>query len=129
MEKVNFEEQDHVKFRNKTGEYIGRVFEMRGSEQAVVEVLAVLNHPTQGDLHHPMEVDVPLFHQRKAMSFREKTVIRTQMLSNYDGEVPGYNESLREALNKKMDKLKAKSDEWSIASLRQLEDLEKDYFE
>ncbi len=129
MKDTEYQTADLTIFRNKTGKYVGRIVEVRPPDKAVVEVLAVLTHPTQGDLHQPMQSDVPLFHQRRAMSFREKTVVQTRMLTDFEGKVPDYKASLREAMSKKMETLKENSDDWSIASVKQLEDLEKDYFE
>src|SRR5690625_6220440 len=62
---------DIVKARYNSGEYIGRVLEERGNF-LLVEVLAVLEHPQQGDLHHLGEVDGVAFHERKALAYREK---------------------------------------------------------
>lgn len=128
MSNEQFAVNDTVIFRNKTGEYIGKIYELRPNETVVVEVLAVLSHPTQGDLHNPNQIDVPLFHQRRAMSYREKTVIRTQMLSTYNEEIPDYQDSLKSALQRKLEKLNDRDDEWAKASRVQLEDLKKDYF-
>ena len=39
-----------VKITYKTGDYVGEAFE-RDDRRVLVKVLAVLQHPTQGDLH------------------------------------------------------------------------------
>lgn len=47
-----------VKGFYKTGVYVGEVTAVKPSAY-LVQVKAVLTHPTQGDLHHPKEADVP----------------------------------------------------------------------
>lgn len=47
-----------VKGFYKTGVYVGEVTAVKPSTY-LVQVKAVLTHPTQGDLHHPKEADVP----------------------------------------------------------------------
>lgn len=49
-----------VKGFYKTGVYIGEVTAVKPSTY-LVQVKSVLTHPTQGDLHHPKEADVPFF--------------------------------------------------------------------
>ncbi|MGV3489360.1 MAG: sporulation phosphorelay system protein KapB, partial [Tuberibacillus sp.] len=83
-----------VTVKSKTGEYIAKLLEYRDEKYAVVEILAVLKHPTQGDLHYPNEVNVPLFHQRKAHAFHEKVVVNNNAIDRYEGEVPDYEPSL-----------------------------------
>ena len=65
-------EGDKVKAVYKTGEYIGELVTIT-DQKSLVKILAVLKHPTQGDLHHPLEVDGVFFHQRRALAFQEKT--------------------------------------------------------
>lgn len=65
----------------KTGKYIGEVTNSRPGSY-VVKVLAVLKHPVQGDLHNVKQADVPFFHERRALAFREQTNIPEQMVKN-----------------------------------------------
>ncbi|MFC7392809.1 sporulation phosphorelay system protein KapB [Scopulibacillus cellulosilyticus] len=119
---------DIVTTRYKTGEYIAKIIEERDEKRAVVEIQAVLRHPTQGDLHHPNQVDVPLFHQRKALAYREKAVVQTHSLKAYHQEVPEYKESLRQSLDKAYEQLNKRNDPWADKAKEKLKDLEKDYF-
>ncbi|MCP8969809.1 kinase-associated lipoprotein B [Ectobacillus ponti] len=110
----------------KTGKYIGEVTAVR-PEHYLVKVLAVLKHPTQGDLHHVKEADVPFFQERRALAFREQTNVPKQMVKPYDGEVPDYKESLRTALHKQMQDLTENGTPWAERSLQCLRALEQDY--
>lgn len=111
----------------KTGKYIAEIVE-RKPPQVLIKVLAVLKHPTQGDLHHPKRTDVPFFHQRRALSYGEKAWVRENAVKRYDGEIPDYRSSLKRALEEKMSALKEDDSAWAAKSLALLKDLEKDYF-
>src|SRR5262245_46345700 len=87
-----------VVMRYKSGVYVGETVEVAGT-RAVVKVLAVLRHPEQGDLHHPHDPDVPMFHERKALAFTEKANAPVRDLEPFAGETPDYRESLRTALD------------------------------
>src|SRR5690625_6266926 len=56
-----------------SGTYIGKVIEDRGNYW-LIEVNAILKHPTQGDLHNPEQAEGEgvVFHERKALAYREK---------------------------------------------------------
>lgn len=82
----------------KSGEYIGVVEELR-QPKAVVRIVAVRKHPTQGDLHHPHQTEAGFFHQRRALSHNEKALVPLAFISLYDGEVPEYQPSLLQALD------------------------------
>ncbi|MEH7118739.1 kinase-associated lipoprotein B [Neobacillus vireti] len=110
----------------KTGKYIGEITEIR-PQHYLVRVLAVVKHPMQGDLHHPKDADVLFFHERKALSYREQTNIPKQMVKPFEGEVPNYQESLKEALEKLGKELTEANSEWADMSLRAIESLKKDY--
>ncbi|PLS01351.1 kinase-associated lipoprotein B [Neobacillus cucumis] len=110
----------------KTGKYIGEITEIR-PQHYLVRVLAVLKHPTQGDLHSPKDADVLFFHERKALSYREQTNIPKQMVKPFESDVPEYQASLKEALEKMKKDLAETDSEWADMSLRALESLEKDY--
>jgi len=110
----------------KTGKYIGEITEER-PQHYLVRVLAVLKHPMQGDLHSPKDADVLIFHERKALSFREQANIPYKMVKPFEDEVPDYKDSLQEAVAKMKKELADTPSKWSEMSLRALETLEKDY--
>lgn len=111
----------------KTGKYIGEITEVR-QQHYLVRVLAVLKHPMQGDLHNPKDADVPIFHERRALSFREQANVPKQMVKPFENEVPEYQASLKVAVEKMKQELSDQPSEWGIRSLRNIESLEKDYF-
>jgi kinase-associated protein B len=111
----------------KTGKYIGEITEVR-PQHYLVRVLAVLKHPMQGDLHNPKEADVQIFHERKALSYREQTNIPKQMVKPFNEEVPDYLDSLRLAVGKMKSELTENGTSWADMSLKSLASLEKDYF-
>jgi kinase-associated protein B len=110
----------------KTGKYIGEITEVR-PQHYLVRVLAVLKHPMQGDLHNPKDADVLIFHERKALSYREQANIPFKMVKRFEDEVPDYLESLKDSLAKMKQELTETSSEWAQMSLRALDTLEKDY--
>ncbi|MDR4949124.1 kinase-associated lipoprotein B [Neobacillus cucumis] len=111
----------------KTGKYIGEITEVR-PQHYLVRVLAVMKHPMQGDLHNPKDADVLFFHERKALSYREQANIPKQMVKPFEGEVPNYQESLKEALEKMKKELIEAGSEWASRSLQALDSLEKDFY-
>ncbi len=110
----------------KTGKYIGEITDIR-SQHYLVRVLAVLKHPIQGDLHHPKEANVAIFHERKALAYREQANIPKQMVKVFSEEVPDYSQSLREAIGKMKAELEAAESPWGERSLNILASLEKEY--
>lgn len=111
----------------KTGKYIGEITEVR-HQHYLVRVLAVVKHPMQGDLHNPKEADVMIFHERKALSFREQANIPKQMVKPFKEDVPNYLESLKQAVDKMKNELTEIATPWADMSLKSLASLEKDYF-
>ena len=110
----------------KTGKYIGEITDIR-PQHYLVRVLAVLKHPIQGDLHHPKEANVAIFHERKALAYREQANIPKQMVKVFSEEVPDYSQSLREAIGKMKAELEAAESPWGERSLNILASLEKEY--
>jgi Kinase associated protein B. len=109
----------------RSGQYIGEIIEVNGP-RAVFKVLAVLKHPEQGDLHHPYNPDVAMFHERRALSYTEKTNVPLRDLKPFDGDVPDYNVSLQEAVAAQiaaLDRLMR----WSARGLELLKELRKEY--
>ncbi|WP_243290483.1 kinase-associated lipoprotein B [Bacillus sp. FJAT-47783] len=124
---MNLQKGDIVTGIYKTGKYIGEITDIR-PQHYLVKVLAVIKHPVQGDLHHPKQVDVPLFHERKALSFQEQTNIPKQMVRIYDGEIPNYEKSLQQALMTLKQDLHDDGSEWANRSLQCLKKLEQAYY-
>ncbi|MFE4705307.1 kinase-associated lipoprotein B [Peribacillus sp. NPDC094092] len=127
MSEQDFKIGDKVTAIYKTGKYIGEVTDIRPAAY-LVKVLAVLKHPMQGDLHNPKQTEVSMFHQRRALAFREQTNVPKNMVRNFDEEIPEYKESLREAVEKMKSTLSEAQTEWNDKSLQLLEDLAADYF-
>ncbi|MCR8631846.1 MULTISPECIES: kinase-associated lipoprotein B [Paenibacillus] len=110
----------------KTGEYAGEVVEVSPSGKIAVKILAVIKHPTQGDLHNPMDPNVPFFHQRRALAFQEIALIPRYSLKTFHGTVQDYRTSLERALHSEIRQLK-QTVHWAERSLQELEQLQKDY--
>jgi kinase-associated protein B len=127
MSEQDFKIGDKVTAIYKTGKYIGEVTDIRPAAY-LVKVLAVLKHPMQGDLHNPKQTEVSMFHQRRALAFREQTNVPKNMVRIFEEEIPEYKESLREAVEKMKRTLSEAHTEWNDKSLQLLEDLAADYF-
>jgi kinase-associated protein B len=117
---------DLVRVGYKTGEYLTEVVENHG-DKLLVKIMAVTKYPTQGDLHNPLEVDVPLFHQRPALSYLEKIMVPAASVIRFNGTLPDYKESLKAALEREMEKLR-KTSKWAERCLVELEILYKESF-
>jgi kinase-associated protein B len=118
---------DKVTAVYKTGSYIGEVVELSGSMKAAVQILAVVEHPTQGDLHNPMNPHVSFFHQRRALAFQEIALMPLETITPYQGHVPDYKESLKRALETDIQKM-TDLEAWAKRSLQELQQLENEYF-
>ena len=116
-----------VKAHYKSGSYIGEIMEDRGANY-LVKVLAVVKHPMQGDLHNPGKTEDVFFHQRKALSFQEKMNVPKPAVHPYEGEVPDYQESLRNSLEKLEEKLDRKDTVFNEQAKKTLESLKTQYF-
>ena len=112
----------------KTGKYIGEITDIR-PQHYLVRVLAVVKHPMQGDLHNPKDANVQIFHERRALAFREQTNVPKGMVKPYEGDLPEYSASLRSALDKMKQDLIEDGSPWAKLSLKNAEILEKDYFQ
>ncbi|MDQ0163899.1 kinase-associated lipoprotein B [Aeribacillus alveayuensis] len=123
---MEFQVGDLVTGIYKTGKYIGEITEIK-PHHFLVKIKAVLKHPMQGDLHHPKQANVPFFHERKALSYHEQTNIPKQMVRRYEGEVPDYNRSLKNALFALKEELEQDQSEWALISLQCLQRLEQHY--
>ncbi|GGC81333.1 kinase-associated lipoprotein B [Thalassobacillus devorans] len=118
---------DSVIAHYKSGSYIGKITEDR-DRFYLVEVLAVEKHPMQGDLHNPGKTEDVFFHERKALSHHEKANISKSAVKAYDGEIPDYEQSLRNAVNRLKERLERKDSAFNQKALDQVTSLEKSYF-
>ncbi len=118
---------DIIVTNKKTGKYIGEITAVQG-DMLTVRILAVLNHPRQGDLHNPMQADVPFFHERKALAYREQTNVPMRIVKPYEGDIPDYKDSLKEAYSRLKEKLEAEPEEpYNQLALKALESIAKEY--
>ncbi|MEK8128561.1 kinase-associated lipoprotein B [Paenibacillus filicis] len=117
---------DVVKASYKTGEYIGEIVELMNSGKVAVRILAVAGHPEQGNLHHPMDPDVPFFHERRALAYQEIALMPPQTVSPYRGAVPDYKASLLQALEREYERLDRLS-RWAQRGQQELEKLRQEY--
>ncbi|CAM3985860.1 kinase-associated lipoprotein B [Paenibacillus alkaliterrae] len=120
-----FQIGDLVKAEVRSGQYVGELVEYN-SPRALVKVLAVLKHPEQGDLHNPYNPDVPMFHERRALSYTEKTTVPIRDISRYLGKVPDYSESLKAAAAAEIEALD-RLQRWAAKGLEQMQQLQKEY--
>jgi kinase-associated protein B len=113
----------------KSGQYIAEFVErsLNNPSKAVVKIISVIEHPIQGDLHHPNEVDVPLFHQRKASAYMEHVLLPMNWIKGYTGDVLEYRSSLAQALQRQLLELAKKDDEWANKAREQLLLLQEEY--
>lgn len=100
---------DIIITNKKTGKYVGEITASY-EDMYTIRILAVLNHPRQGDLHNPLDADVPFFHERKALAYREQTNVQKRIVKPYNEEIPDYKESLKEAVKKLRETLEADPD-------------------
>lgn len=99
-----YNEGDLIRAVYKTGEYIGEVVSI-SPPRLLMKVKAVLKHPTQGDLHHPMQANGVMFHQRKALADGEKAWVPLDTVYFFEDELPDYRDSLKHALETEMKEL------------------------
>ncbi|MDP4085663.1 MAG: kinase-associated lipoprotein B [Bacillota bacterium] len=117
---------DKVTAIYKTGKYIGEITEIR-PQHYLVRALAVLRHPMQGDIHHPKDMSVGIFHERRALAFREQANIPFKMVKPYEDDILEYKTSLKTAVDKMIQELSEESTPWAEKSLEFMHILEKDY--
>lgn len=116
-----------VRTHKKTGTYIGEITAIREKDY-LVRVLAAVKHPMQGDLHNPKDGDVPFFHERKALAYREQTPVPKNMTKPFVEEIPDYQTSLKIAYDKLRKELEQDDSVFAMKSLRCLDELAKEYF-
>src|SRR5699024_2114398 len=109
-----------------SGIYIGKILEDRHNF-FLVEVLAVTKHPTQGDLHKPGQAEGLAFKQRKALQHKEKMNARKRTIKPFEGKIPHYTQSLKEALENFKERLLSEKTPFNQQSMEKLKLLEKYY--
>jgi kinase-associated protein B len=118
---------DYVVASYKSGLYMGELL-LLDKPKAKVRMLAVLKHPTQGDLHHPEQADVAMFHERRALAYREVANVYASEIAPYNGtEVPDYRQSLAAALQAEVEAMKKLDNAFGQRCLQELERLAIDY--
>lgn len=119
---------DIVETRYNSGTYIGEVLNDRQNFY-LVKVLAVVAHPTQGDLHNRGKVEGVAFFERKALGYQEKMNATKRNTIAYDIDVPNYQQSLQKALEEFKTNLSAEDTAFNRASLEKLADLQTHYYD
>ncbi|MGI3315807.1 kinase-associated lipoprotein B [Staphylococcus chromogenes] len=114
------------RFAHKTGVYGVEIVE-ESNDQVLVKVMQVINHPKQGDLHHPNEVEGVFFHERKALSLYEKRFTTKSKLKPFEDEIMPYTDSLQQAITTLENKLNTSDTPFNQQSLACLEALKTDY--
>lgn len=122
-----FKVGDIIRAHYNSGTYIGEILEDRGN-QYLVEVLAVDKHPIQGDLHSPKQVEGVAFHERKALSYKEKMNAKKAATFKYNESVPNYAESLKAAVDTIRANLQKEANDYNQKALEKIADLEKHYY-
>src|SRR5699024_2305743 len=87
---------DIVKTNYNSGTYIGEVLEDK-QDFLLGKGLAVVTHPTQGDLHQRGKVGGVAFHERKALAYEEKFNARKLMTKPFDVDIHDYATTLKQA--------------------------------
>lgn len=113
-----------------SGIYIGEIIEDRGNSW-LIEVQAILKHPTQGDLHNPEQTqgEGVTFHERKALAPREKLNGRKRKTKLFTSEVPSYVDSLKNSFNQLKEQLEARNDAYGQLALEKLTDLDASFYQ
>ncbi|GIQ69290.1 kinase [Xylanibacillus composti] len=116
---------DPVVAEYKTGVYIGELVELIPGK-AKVRVLAVVKHPEQGNLHVGHRTDVSMFHQRRALAFREVANMPLASVRRYTSEIPDYYPSLQGAIRREIEELEERA-KWARQSVESLRELQGEY--
>lgn len=116
----------YFRLMHKTGIYI--VEKVQDNPNGVlVSIESVITHPMQGDLHNRGEVENVFFHERKALSYKEKRVVDENLLKPYTDEVLPYVDSLIQAVSKMEQKLKNEDTLFNRKALDTLSNIKYDY--
>lgn len=117
-----------VEIDYNSGTYIGEILEDRGNSW-LIEVKAILKHPTQGDLHNPNQTEGVAFHERKALANREKLNGRKRKTKLYTGKIPSYIDSLKNAYAQLKSELEERNDDYGKLALEKLADLDESFYQ
>lgn len=116
----------YFRLMHKTGIYI--VEKVQDHPNGVlVSIESVITHPMQGDLHNRGEVENVFFHERKALSYKEKRVVDENLLKPYTDAVLPYVESLIQSVSKMEQKLKNEDTLFNRKALDTLSNIKYDY--
>ena len=116
----------YFRLMHKSGIYI--VEKVQDHPHGVlVSIESVITHPMQGDLHNRGEVENVFFHERKALSHKEKRVVDENLLKPYTDKVLPYVESLIQAVSKMEQKLKNEDTPFNSKALDTLSNIKYDY--
>jgi kinase-associated protein B len=119
---------DYVIASYKSGDYVGELLTFN-HPKSKVRVVAVVKHPMQGDLHHPQQIDVAMFHQRRALSYREVANIPVSDIVVYEqSTVPEYNTSLHNALNTEIEAMQKLNTPFGNKAAEELLRLKQEYW-
>ncbi|WP_414044668.1 sporulation phosphorelay system protein KapB [Macrococcus equi] len=116
----------YFRLMHKSGIYVVEKIQDQ-SNGVLVQVVSVITHPTQGDLHSRGEVENVFFHERKALAHYEKRIVDQNLLKSYDQEVLPYKASLIQSVNKMEQKLTSEDTPFNRKALETLNNLKKDY--
>lgn len=120
-------EGDLVVAAHKGGAYVGELLTLN-EPKAKVRMLAVLKHPTQGDLHHPNRADVAMFHERRALAYREVANVLARDIAPYEGtEAPDYRASLLAAAEAEREAMRRLDNDFGRRALQELDRLAAEY--
>lgn len=116
----------YFRLMHKSGIYI--VEKVQDNPNGVlVSIESVITHPMQGDLHNRGEVENVFFHERKALSYKEKRVVDENLLKPYTDAVLPYVESLIQSVSKMEQKLKNEDTLFNRKALDTLSNIKYDY--
>jgi kinase-associated protein B len=120
--------EDKVTAFYKTGKYTGKIIDEKPTHY-VVQIVTVERHPKQGDLHHPNEIEVPFFHERKALAWLERANIPKNMVKPIKEEHSDkeYNDSLKKAFLDLKTELTSEQTPFAHKCLDALREVQKEY--
>src|SRR5699024_5047572 len=96
--------------------------------QKSLEKIADLEKHYNHKIYNRGKMECIAFHERKALAYQEKMNERKRMTKHYDGEVPDYAESLKEAVEQYKQVLQTEDTPFNQKSLEKIADLEKHYY-
>lgn len=116
----------YFRLMHKSGIYVVKKVQEQPNG-VLVSIESVITHPMQGDLHNRGEVENVFFHERRALSYKEKRVVDENLLKPYTDNVLPYVDSLIQAVSKMEQKLKSEDTPFNRKALDTLSNLKRDY--